>query len=199
MRKISVSLLAILFVFGMIGTSNAVPITFLINKDASTVNLTSVSGFGATITSAIELDPNALGFTLVDGASQTFNFFSLTVSPTFFIGGGTADITATLAFSKPDEATSVSGQGDILYAQILGQLTASGITWANMPQTEFLSNGDSFDVDFLGGSYGGCDNTRMITATVTAHAAPAPVPEPMTLLLLGTGLLGLAGFRRKSK
>jgi hypothetical protein len=135
-RRISVSFLAVIFVFGLIGMGNAVPITFLIESKDS----------------------------LIQSGDCSFE-----------------------------------GQGDILYARILGKIAATGkaITWADMPQTKYLSAKDNFNVDFLDGLYRGIDNPRMITTTVTAHSAP--VPEPVTLLLLGTGILGLAGFRRKRK
>lgn len=73
----------------------------------------------------------------------------------------------------------------------IGHILSDADLRSFVSNVSFLNNLKTEDLGFTGsyghGQIGREDNN------------PAPVPEPATMLLLGTGLIGLAGFRKKMK
>ena len=177
----------------MAESASAIPIEFdAAGVPNSSVTLSNESTLGWTSISAdivTGLDNEI--FSLNDGESYTFDFFTIEVEG---LGLGTADVEATLAFDEP-AGFAVTGSGSGGWFTIFGIISGGYLNWADMPQTRTLLNGNSFDVDFENVLIAGLGNTTTVSATVTAHAAP--VPEPSTVMLLGTGLLGMIAFGRK--
>ena len=190
MKKTLTVLLVGLFLIGITVIAAADPIDFNVSQENSSVTVTDVYQWGwADLDVALVDSLESEEFTLDEGESYTFDFFRLSASG--LIGGGRANISATLAFDSPAgiEGTGEGGGG---WFTFFGVLSGGILNWdpLSLPDYFALSNGNTVSIDFEDVYAVGFGDSVTVQATV---ANIASVPEPTTMLLMGIGLACFAG------
>ena len=141
--------------------------------------------------------PTALGFNITPGGTGW-----LEVGPNFSSPGGSV----TFTFSAPVDAfgayltdTQVGFPGPITVTFNDGSAEVLSITKTDNTGGALFFGFTDFGKSFTSVTYntGATDTTRDIWGIDDARFSLAAVPEPASLLLLGSGLLGLAAIRRR--
>ncbi len=137
----------------------------------------------------------ALDLVFEQGGSYYYDVYALEGSSTVKVYYAQND--ESNPWSYNDGGTWLGSSGITYSSNLTDAQVGNGLQGGLHNVAQFDLSFLKFDQEFMGNFTThftmGCGNDNLM------GKGTAPVPEPATLLLLGSGLLGLAGFRKKSK
>jgi hypothetical protein len=203
MKKITTAFLILASVLGILLFSSHAEATLITDLNYSNVNL-GLTGTFATV--SVDVTGNIATFTVdanqaLLGAGTNFGIQAFGFNTNLTLASTDFSLPASNWGVKFNQNLSMfgnfyidlAGKGNSRQDPLIFTVTNAGI---NNENQFYIANSDGYHyaahiADFTNG--------RDDDSAWFSDKATSPVPEPATLMLLGSGLLGLAGFRRKIK